>query len=129
MPPYDVSNDIKDHLLQFKHSNIFTKFEHEQSSTWKTEHLQLVKLFEFELGGEDPFFIPGQEQARQQRKEMMKAKQKENIYNNFLNTDKIEDFDDIKLVDPTAQATIQIKYKKFHELPIKTRLDVLFYLC
>jgi hypothetical protein len=95
LPPYEVSNDIREHLLGFKNQNIFTKFEHEHSTQWKTEQLQLVKLFEFELEGRDPFYIEGQEQAIRQKKEQDKIRQKENVYSNFVSTESIDDFDDI----------------------------------
>ena len=55
----EISNDIKDHLLQMRIKNILKKFEHEFSTQWKTEQLQLVRLFEIELNGCDPFFIEG----------------------------------------------------------------------
>jgi len=54
-----VSNSVREHLLQFKNKNIFTKFEHEHSQNWKTTELQLAKLFEFDLEGEDPFYVEG----------------------------------------------------------------------
>lgn len=54
-----LSSDIREHLLQSKDANLLTKFEHEYSATWKTEQLQLVKLFELDLEGIDPFFIEG----------------------------------------------------------------------
>jgi hypothetical protein len=52
-----------------------------------------------------------------------------NIYaNNYVDTGDLEDFDDYKGEDKDSKA-IKIKYKMFHELPIKTRVDVLYYLC
>ena len=38
---------------------IWQKFENENATTWKTEQLQLLRLFEIELDGVDPFFIEG----------------------------------------------------------------------
>ncbi len=46
-----------------------------------------MRLFEIELGGLDPFFIEGQENIILMKKEEEKAKQTENIYNNFVNTE------------------------------------------
>jgi hypothetical protein len=67
--------------------------------------------------------------VRAQKKEEDRAKQKKNIYaNNYIDTDQIEDFDDYQGPDQD-QKVLKIQYKKFHELPIKTRVDVLFYLC
>ena len=89
----------------------------------------MVKLFEIEFGGQDPFFIEGQEAVRAQKKEEQIQKQKKNIYaNNYVDTGDIEDFDDYKGEDGGDKG-LKIKYKMFHELPIKTRVDVLFYLC
>ena len=121
-----VSNSIREHLLQYKDANLLQKLEHEQSSTFKTETLQLVKFFEFELEGIDPFEIEGQEYIRDKQREDQRAKLKENIYNNYVDTNKIEDFEDYHL--PEKQE-LQIQYHKFHDLPIKTRVDILFFLC
>lgn len=63
LPPYTVSNDVREHMLLFKDENIFTKFEHEHSAQWKTDQLQMVRLFECDLDKRDPFYIEGQEQA------------------------------------------------------------------
>lgn len=66
---------------------------------------------------------------RAQKKEEMIQKQKKNIYaNNYVDTGDLEDFDDYKGEDKESKA-IKIKYKMFHELPVKTRVDVLYYLC
>jgi len=93
----------------------------------------LVRLFELELEGIDPFYIEGQEDLLLQKKENEKAKQKENIYLNYVHTEAIEDIDgQYHLAGQGATGNkneIQIKYKQFHELPIKTRIDILFYLC
>jgi hypothetical protein len=67
--------------------------------------------------------------VRAQKKEEMIQKQKKNIYaNNYVDTGDLEDFDDYKGEDKESKA-IKIKYKMFHELPVKTRVDVLYYLC
>jgi hypothetical protein len=67
--------------------------------------------------------------VRAQKKEEERAKQKKNIYaNNYIDTDAIEDFDDFQGPE-TESKVLKIQYKKFHELPIKTRVDVLYYLC
>jgi hypothetical protein len=67
--------------------------------------------------------------VRAQKKEEMIQKQKKNIYaNNYVDTGDLEDFDDYKGDDKESK-TIKIKYKMFHELPVKTRVDVLYYLC
>jgi len=89
----------------------------------------MIRLFEFDLNGEDPFYVEGQELARVQKKELDKIKQKENIYNNYVDTEAIDDFEDIHLPENERIPTIEIKYKQFHELPIKTRVDILFFLC
>mmetsp|Transcript_19885 Transcript_19885/g.30626 ORF Transcript_19885/g.30626 Transcript_19885/m.30626 type:complete len:88 (+) Transcript_19885:1347-1610(+) len=60
---------------------------------------------------------------------MDKAKQKENIYNNYVDTEAIGDFEDLQLPENDKVKTIEIEYKRFHELPIKTRVDLIFYLC
>ena len=80
--------------------NLIAKFEHEYSATWKTDQLQLVKLFEIDLGGIDPFYIEGQDLVRHQKREEDKAKQKENIYNSYVDTEAIDDFDDYQLPEP-----------------------------
>lgn len=54
----------------------------------------MIKLFEIDLGGEDPFYIEGQDQVRIQKREEDIAKQKENIYNSYVDTEAIEDFDE-----------------------------------
>lgn len=59
-----VSNDIREHLLQSKNAALLQKFEHEYSATWKTDQLQVIKLFEIEMDGEDPFYVEGQDQVR-----------------------------------------------------------------
>ena len=59
-----ISHNIKNHLLQNKESKLISKFEHAYSESWKTSELQLVKLFEIDLGGEDPFYIEGQDEVR-----------------------------------------------------------------
>ena len=64
-----VSHNLREHILQSKDKNIFIKFEHEYSATWKTDQLQLVKLFEIDLDGRDPFYIEGQDLVRVQKKE------------------------------------------------------------
>jgi hypothetical protein len=67
--------------------------------------------------------------VRAQKKEEMTQKQKKNIYaNNYVDTGDLDDFDDYKGEDKESKA-IKIKYKMFHELPVKTRVDVLYYLC
>ena len=59
---------------------VFTKFEHENSIQFKTADLQLVRHFEVDLNGKDPFFIEGQEDIVQMQKDAIKAKQTENPY-------------------------------------------------
>ena len=90
---YPISHSIKANLLHSVDKCIFQKFEHEQSSSWKTDQLQLTRLFEVDLAGSDPFFIEGQEEIVLLKKEEEKAKQKENIYTNFVHTEAIEDFE------------------------------------
>ena len=59
----------------------------------------------------------------------MIQKQKKNIYaNNYVDTGDLEDFDDYK-GDEKETKGAKIKYKLFHELPLKARIDVLYYLC
>lgn len=53
---------------------MLTKFVHEISSQWKTEQLQIIKHFQIDLEGQDPFFIPGQEELKQLKKEEQIAK-------------------------------------------------------
>jgi hypothetical protein len=52
------------------------------------------------LGGIDPFYIEGQDLVRHQKREEDKAKQKENIYNSYVDTEAIDDFDDYQLPEP-----------------------------
>lgn len=53
------TTDIKSTLLSKTEGDLLTKFSHESQSQWKTEQLQLVKFFVEDMGGMDPFFIPG----------------------------------------------------------------------
>ena len=101
-----VSHDIREHLLQSKDKNLLTKFEHEYSATWKTDTLQQMKLFELELDGCDPFFIEGQDLIRNKKKEEEKARQKENIYNSYVDTEAIEDFEDYRLPEQDTKQIV-----------------------
>ena len=53
-----------------------------------------MRLFDLDLNGQDPFYIEGQDMVRVQKREEDKAKLKENIYNSYVDTEAIEDFDD-----------------------------------
>jgi hypothetical protein len=89
----------------------------------------MVRFFENELGGIDPFYIEGQEQAIMQKKELDRARQKENVYANFVSTEGIDDFEDIQIIEQDNFPKITILYRKFHELPVKMRVDILYFLC
>ena len=68
------------------------------------------------------------------QKEHQKALQTQNIYqNSFIKTERILD-DTGEAVAPQtlmepAEAPISIRYHQLHELPLKTRLDIVYFLC
>lgn len=86
---------------------------------WKTEQLQLVKLFHEDLQGANPFFVPGQE--------WIAKDSSENYLNNFVDIDNIEDFEDLSA--PESSTKQEFLFKRFHEIPLASRLDILYYLC
>ena len=47
------------HLTKMDPEKYKQNFYNEHAGTWKTDMLQLVRLFENDLNKEDPFFIPG----------------------------------------------------------------------
>lgn len=52
---------LKTEELDSLESEVFTKFENENSPNLKTDQLQIVRHFEVDLRGKDPFFVEGQE--------------------------------------------------------------------
>lgn len=61
-----LSKNLGKHLLRTvelgsQESEVFTKFENENSPNLKTDQLQQARHFEIDLEGSDPFFVEGQE--------------------------------------------------------------------
>ena len=57
-----ISSDVPCHILQHQDKNILCKFEHDFAAQWTSKNLQLIKFFELEMGGMDPFNIAGQDE-------------------------------------------------------------------
>eukprot|EP00347_Sterkiella_histriomuscorum_P006888 403351054 len=125
------SSDIREHLLkQHREENITIRFSHEaavgyvgQQNQWKTESLQILKLFNEELEGLDPFYIEGQDWNQQQKEEQT------NYWSNFVDTEAIEDFDDFQYQNQLGSKQIEVLFRKYHEIPTQQRLSILYFLC
>ena len=53
----EVLEDVFPHILSMDRSKYTKRFVHEAAGTWKTDTLQLVRLFEVDFGGVDPFYL------------------------------------------------------------------------
>ncbi len=85
----------------------------------------MIKLFAEELSCQDPFHIPGQDWGVTNR-----DSEQNNYLNNFIDTENIDDFEDLQIFENLpGKGANEVKFNKFHEVPVKVRLDVLYYLC
>ena len=91
--------------------------------------MQIVRLFTEHLEGEDPFFIPGQEDVKLANRQAYRDKQKQDFTSNFIETDVIDDIE--KYEDEQRQnkaEPLKMKYRKFHEIDISQRIAIILYM-
>jgi len=69
-------------------SRLLTKYMNEHAYTFKVDTLQLIKLFEQDLNGADPFFIPGQAPVTKPQ-----VVNEVNIYDNFIDSEALDDLE------------------------------------
>jgi hypothetical protein len=75
----DVLTHAIPYLIKMDPEKYKQNFYNEHAGTWKTDMLQLVRLFENDLGCEDPFFIPGQATASEVEEANNGGRRKNNI--------------------------------------------------
>lgn len=115
MPETKWSDDIKANLLQqSKGIEMITLFHHDYQAQWKTEQLQMIKLFAEELNCKDPFHIPGQDWGVTNR-----DSEQNNYLNNFIDTENIDDFEDLQIFENLpGKGASEVQFKKFHEVSV-----------
>ena len=88
----------------------------------QAEALQLAKLFFEDLEGEDPFYIPGNDWGA------AKEQDQGSYINNFVDIANADDFEELLDGLPGAPKP-EVRFNRFHELPMAKRLAILYYLC
>jgi hypothetical protein len=92
----EIETDYKAVTRDLDHKTHCKKFMNDQAANWKCDNLQLVKLFQQDLGGEDPFYIPGQEATQPVEEvafEEKNGKRRKTINDNFIDSAALDDIE------------------------------------
>ena len=126
-PDITLASDALTCVTALEDKQLIQHFQNPLASEWTLETLQLVKLFHLDLNERDPFYIPGQQVIKQAQP--ANPYQKKNIYDNFIDSEAIDNPDALEQLHQKNAAEPKILYRSFHEIAPKDRLCILLYLC
>ena len=125
MPEEIWESDVKTQLCSNGEKPLIVRYASEMAPGLKAEALQLAKFFTEEMEGEDPFYIEGNDWNQ-----VVKDTDQGNYVNNFVDIGNIDDFEDIQLLDILpGKSSVEILFHHFHEISVKKRLDIIYFLC